>query len=113
MRATKPNGTRSAGYMAFSMTRRIDPLLQNVATNGRFGILGDDVLPGGATGIRTPDLLHAMQALYQLSYSPSAGAAVRRWRPASVQDPWGRGSQPTAFTRAHQQASAGTVSGRR
>ncbi len=22
-------------------------------------------------GIRTPDLLHAMQALYQLSYSPS------------------------------------------
>ncbi len=24
----------------------------------------------GATGIRTPDLLHAMQALYQLSYSP-------------------------------------------
>ncbi len=29
---------------------------------------------GGATGIRTPDLLHAMQALYQLSYSPSAAA---------------------------------------
>ncbi len=25
-------------------------------------------------GIRTPDLLHAMQALYQLSYSPSAHA---------------------------------------
>ena len=24
----------------------------------------------GAMGIRTPDLLHAMQALYQLSYSP-------------------------------------------
>ena len=24
----------------------------------------------GAKGIRTPDLLHAMQALYQLSYSP-------------------------------------------
>lgn len=24
----------------------------------------------GATGIRTPDLLHAMQALYQLSYGP-------------------------------------------
>jgi hypothetical protein len=23
-------------------------------------------------GIRTPDLLHAMQALYQLSYSPKA-----------------------------------------
>ena len=25
----------------------------------------------GATGIRTPDLLHAMQALYRLSYGPS------------------------------------------
>jgi hypothetical protein len=26
---------------------------------------------GGAKGTRTPGLLHAMQALYQLSYSPS------------------------------------------
>ena len=26
---------------------------------------------GGATGARTPDLLHAMQALFQLSYSPA------------------------------------------
>ncbi len=26
---------------------------------------------GGATGTRTPDLLHAMQALFQLSYSPT------------------------------------------
>jgi hypothetical protein len=25
---------------------------------------------GGGKGIRTPDLLHAMQALYQLSYTP-------------------------------------------
>ncbi len=36
-------------------------------------------------GIRTPDLLHAMQALYQLSYSPSASAS-RPWRHASVQE---------------------------
>jgi hypothetical protein len=28
-------------------------------------------MDGGATGIRTPDLLHAMQALCQLSYSPA------------------------------------------
>jgi hypothetical protein len=27
-------------------------------------------------GIRTPDLLHAMQALYQLSYSPIRRAAL-------------------------------------
>ena len=58
---------------------------------------------GGATGIRTPDLLHAMQALYQLSYSPSSATAVRRWRLASVQDPPGRWPQPTAFSRRRQQ----------
>ncbi len=40
---------------------------------------------GGAMGIRTPDLLHAMQALYQLSYSPSAPTS-RPWRHASVQE---------------------------
>ena len=28
---------------------------------------------GGATGARTPDLLHAMQMLSQLSYRPSRG----------------------------------------
>ena len=33
-------------------------------------------LPGGAKGTRTPGLLHAMQALYQLSYSPSAVASA-------------------------------------
>ena len=40
----------------------------------------------GAKGTRTPGLLHAMQALYQLSYSPSAVTSVRRQRHASVQD---------------------------
>jgi hypothetical protein len=40
----------------------------------------------GATGIRTPDLLHAMQALYQLSYSPSCAGPNRPERPASVQE---------------------------
>ncbi len=30
----------------------------------------------GAEGIRTPDLLHAMQALCQLSYSPEEGEIV-------------------------------------
>ena len=36
-----------------------------------------DIVPlkcSGAKGTRTPGLLHAMQALYQLSYSPSAAA---------------------------------------
>ena len=28
-------------------------------------------VPGGARGARTPDLLHAMQALFQLSYGPA------------------------------------------
>jgi hypothetical protein len=33
---------------------------------------------GGATGIRTLDLLHAMQALFQLSYSPTIHAQSER-----------------------------------
>src|SRR5215467_4016593 len=45
-----------------------------------------DLRKSGAKGTRTPGLLHAMQALYQLSYSPSAVASVRRQRHASVQD---------------------------
>jgi hypothetical protein len=41
----------------------------------------------GAKGTRTPGLLHAMQALYQLSYSPTAVASGdRQQRHASVQD---------------------------
>src|ERR1035438_497225 len=58
---------------------------------------------GGAMGIRTPDLLHAMQALYQLSYSPLAATHVeppaarrqctRPWRSAVVaQHRFGKGS---------------------
>ena len=39
---------------------------------------------GGAEGIRTPDFLHAKQALSQLSYSPTRGVASRAVRyPAS------------------------------
>ena len=40
-------------------------------------------------GIRTPDLLHAMQALYQLSYSPLSTDGLvpdRPQRHASVQE---------------------------
>ena len=33
-------------------------------------IYGNKKGNGGATGSRTPDLLHAMQARYQLRYSP-------------------------------------------
>ena len=32
-----------------------------------------NVKNGGAMESRTPDLLHAMQALYQLSYDPKSG----------------------------------------
>jgi hypothetical protein len=61
-------------------------LLQKTAALSLKAILKTDVLPGGATGIRTPDLLHAMQALYQLSYSPAAQLAFRQQRHASVQE---------------------------
>ena len=33
---------------------------------------------GGGKGVRTPDLLHAMQALSQLSYTPEVEAIL--WR---------------------------------
>src|SRR4051794_35900885 len=54
----------------------------------------DRKVPGGAKGIRTPDLLNAIQTLSQLSYSPTAGA---RSIPAS----------PPAPTRPHAQAPPG------
>lgn len=34
--------------------------------------------PGGAKGSRTPDLLHAMQALSQLSYGPGPGSGCTK-----------------------------------
>ena len=34
-------------------------------------------LPGGAKENRTPDLFHAMEALYQLSYSPGESVSLR------------------------------------
>ena len=33
--------------------------------------LRPELYSGGAEGARTPDLMHAMHALYQLSYSPT------------------------------------------
>src|SRR5436190_6540195 len=42
------------------------------------GELGARVAVGGATGTRTPDPLHAMQVLFQLSYSPTEGGVYQR-----------------------------------
>src|SRR6516225_4349971 len=77
--------TRSLGSMACSTTAKTPLLLQKAATNRAQAIKSDDVWAGGAKGIRTPDLLHAMQALYQLSYSPWT-PAKRQQRLASVLD---------------------------
>jgi hypothetical protein len=41
---------------------------------------------GGDVGNRTPDLLHAKQALYQLSYAPKAFKATRTIIPPQNQD---------------------------
>jgi hypothetical protein len=37
------------------------------------------VRDGGAEGVRTPDLLNAIQALYQLSYDPVQSEGNVRW----------------------------------
>ena len=40
---------------------------------------------GGAKGSRTPDLLNAIQALYQLSYGPTGGLPrLSMWRAGSI-----------------------------
>jgi hypothetical protein len=53
--------------------------------NGQFQDRNRPLTWGGAKGSRTPDLLHAMQALYQLSYSPLAvDRAVWRGTGASI-----------------------------
>ena len=39
---------------------------------------------GGAEGVRTPDLLNAIQALYQLSYAPIRSGAKCKTLPAIV-----------------------------
>jgi hypothetical protein len=55
---------RSPGSMACSMEAKTDLLLQTAATDGSYNraqaIKNEHVLAGGAKGIQTPDLLHAM-----------------------------------------------------
>ena len=45
-----------------------------------------DALDGGAEGVRTPDLLNAIQALYQLSYDPVQSVGNVRWRLSDCQN---------------------------
>ncbi|MEN9727692.1 MAG: hypothetical protein RL434_2058 [Pseudomonadota bacterium] len=49
----------------------------NLRVAGRYGL--PCVETGGASRDRTDDLLHAMQALSQLSYSPSFQVALSAW----------------------------------
>ena len=48
----------------------------HLSLQGVSGIFNTKVRDGGAKGSRTPDLLHAMQALSQLSYGPIRGVAL-------------------------------------
>ncbi len=42
-----------------------------MSADGEGAAGGGEGVPGGAGGIRTRDLLHAMQAFSQLNYSPT------------------------------------------
>src|SRR5712672_61771 len=46
----------------------------------------EDALDGGAEGVRTPDLLNAIQALYQLSYDPVQSVGNVRCRLSDCQN---------------------------
>jgi hypothetical protein len=41
---------------------------------------------GGAMGIRTPDLLNAIEALYQLSYDPQSVSVCRSFETGSPKE---------------------------
>ena len=60
-------GFRVATGRSFWQVARLQALQSDIRRSKQAFDLGKR----GAKGIRTPDLLHAMQALYQLSYSPS------------------------------------------
>ena len=62
---------------------------------GRLGRESDD----GARGTRTPDLLGAIQALSQLSYSPVRGAGRRRERPEKCSRRTTRGARSMVWRR--------------
>ena len=51
---------------------------------------------GGAEGVRTPDLLNAIQALYQLSYDPIRGDEKSKTCPENVKVNFQRQSQRRA-----------------
>ena len=63
-------GFRVATGRSFWQVARLQALQSDIRRSKQAFDLGKR----GAKGIRTPDLLHAMQALYQLSYSPSGAA---------------------------------------
>src|SRR5271166_4114045 len=62
---------------------------------GRF----DCLLDGGARGTRTPDLLGAIQALSQLSYSPVRASRWRRERPEKCSRRTRRGGRSMVWRR--------------
>src|SRR5450756_2529808 len=47
------------------------------AARAKGRVCGADQGAGGATGVRTPDLLNAIQTLFQLSYSPPVSCLIR------------------------------------
>ena len=67
---------------------------------------------GGAKGIRTPDLLNAIQTLSQLSYSPTPERrSIRRARSRPLGGAGGRRHRDTASRRPHTRSASHRVTG--
>ena len=64
------SNSRNAGRRMAYGAMRIDPLQNLPQTDPSFASGEIGFMAYGAMGIRTPDLLNAIEALYQLSYDP-------------------------------------------
>jgi hypothetical protein len=98
---TDPSGAEAEAHL-----RRRKNLFFGLFVVGVIGIDGKvkalipgSVRDGGAEGVRTPDLLNAIQALYQLSYDPRRSDEDSKAFVVIVKMKFGKSRNPTNPTR--------------